>query len=144
MLYNLILYSVKPISTSFIKSLGLTDNNFATCNNCSNDGCVLFCAHLLIVISDLPICYANQRLVLFCSAKATLIRFIDCHIIHNYICCKDKKITKYLLYYDKYSSFIEVCPTILQIAKIFANSFVTVGMSAMPDFLGKLTVVLFN
>ena len=31
----------------------------------------------LIVISDLPICSANQRFVLFCSAKTTLIRFIE-------------------------------------------------------------------
>ena len=62
---------------SLIKSLGLIDNNLATCKSCPNDGCILFCTHLLIVISDLPICSASQRFVLFCSAKTTLIRFIE-------------------------------------------------------------------
>lgn len=49
------------------------DNNLATCKSCSNDGWDLFCTQRLIVISDLPICPANQRFVLFCSAKTTLI-----------------------------------------------------------------------
>ena len=53
------------------------DNNLATCKSCSKEGWDLFCTQRLIVISDLPICSANQRFVLFCSAKTTLIRFIE-------------------------------------------------------------------
>ena len=68
------------------------DNNLATCKSCSKDGCDLFCTHLLIVISDLPICSANQRLVLFCSAKTTLIRFIEESImLYMKFVCKGNK-----------------------------------------------------
>ena len=80
------------------------DNSCATLTSCSNEGCDLFCTHLLIVISDLPICSASQRLVLFCSARATLIRFIECTVIlkSDFSTANITNLYKHLSDFDKY------------------------------------------